>query len=110
MNVHPSKLLAQCPMCQAFYDQNEIRLVGEETGSRLFHCTCKSCGHAMLAVILETSGMVSSIGVVTDLEAGDAVRFRGAPAVSVDECVRIHRLLEEQSFAFCQQMLAERPS
>jgi hypothetical protein len=97
-------------MCQSFYDQNEIRLVGEESGSRLFHCSCKSCGHAMLAVILETSGMVSSIGVVTDLEVGDALRFRGAPSVSMDECIRIHRLLEEQSFAFCQQMMVDRRS
>lgn len=110
MSVQPSKLLAQCPMCQSFYDQNEIRLVGEQTGSRLFHCTCKSCGHAMLAVILESSGMVSSIGVVTDLEAGDVLRFREASPVSVDECIRIHKVLEEESFAFCQQMMAERRS
>jgi hypothetical protein len=59
----------------------------------------------MLAVVLETGGWVSSIGVMTDLEAKDALRFQTAKAISADECVQIHESLERQSRDFCQLLL-----
>lgn len=59
----------------------------------------------MLAVILEASGFVSSVGVVTDLEAQDALRFQSAPALSTEECIQFHRVLDDQSQALCQALL-----
>ncbi len=58
----------------------------------------------MMAVVLESSGVVSSVGVVTDLEAADAKRFHDAPAISVDECLRFHIQLEEESRALCHSL------
>ena len=104
MNVHPSRLIAQCPMCQASYDDTAIKLVGERGTSKLFHCCCGACGHAMLAVILESSGWVSSVGVVTDLQAQDAQRLQDAAAISADECVRLHLALEQNSGELYQQL------
>ncbi|MBU1908382.1 hypothetical protein KKF59_04640, partial [Patescibacteria group bacterium] len=60
-----SKLLNHCPLCQTVYKDNEIRLLGQSGARRMFHCKCRSCSHAILAIILETSGSVSSIGLVT---------------------------------------------
>lgn len=105
MDVHPSKLIAHCPVCQTSYGDQAIRLVGERGTSRLFHCTCASCGHAMLAVILENAGWVSSIGMITDLEANDAARFQKLEMISANECVQIHQGLEHQSRELCQQLL-----
>ena len=105
MSMQPSRLLAQCPLCQTSYDEKEIRLVGEKGTTRMFHCTCQSCGHAMLAVILEASGFVSSVGVMTDLEANDALRFQQATSISSDECVHLHTVLEQESRKFCQALL-----
>ena len=93
MDVHPSKLIAHCPVCQASYGDRAICLVGERGSSRLFHCTCASCGHAMLAVILENAGWISSIGMITDLEVHDAVRFEKAEMISANECVQVHQCL-----------------
>ncbi len=59
----------------------------------------------MLAVVLEASGVVSSVGVVTDLEAADAKRFHEAAAISVDECLQFHVQLETQSRELCQALL-----
>lgn len=105
MSVQPSKLISECPMCKSSYEEKEVRLVQEQGTSRLFHCTCRSCGHAMLAVVLEASGMVSSVGVMTDLQAMDAFRFQDAKPITVDECVRAYQALEVRSFAFCQEIL-----
>lgn len=101
----PQQVLAHCPLCQAAYSETHVRLLGEKGSSRLFHCSCKACGHSLLAVIMENSGSVSSIGLVTDLEIQDAVRFRDASPISTDECVIAHRALRENSRGLCLRLL-----
>ncbi len=98
-------IIAQCPACQAEYAQDKVRLVGEQGSIRLFHCTCDGCGHAMLAIILESAGGMSSLGIVTDLEAKDALRFQKAPIINANECVGWHEILEGQSREVCEQLL-----
>jgi hypothetical protein len=58
----------------------------------------------MLAIILEAQGSVSSLGLMTDLEAKDALRFQESAAVSADECIAAHRILEESSREFCDAL------
>lgn len=106
-HAHSSKLLAHCPLCQACYNEAEVKLLGEKGATRLFHCTCNACGHAMLALILETHGSVSSVGLVTDLEIGDALRFRDCLPFSADDCIATHRILEEESGEFCRMLSAK---
>ncbi|MBU1032681.1 MAG: hypothetical protein ABII13_00415 [Patescibacteria group bacterium] len=105
-SAHSSKLLANCPMCQSTYEDKEVRLVGERGATRLFHCTCRSCGNAMLAIILETRGSISSVGLVTDLEPQDAIRFKDLVAISSNDCIQTHRLLKDKSKDFCQALLS----
>jgi hypothetical protein len=100
-HAHSSHLLAQCPLCHAAYPSADVQLVGEKGTTRLFHCTCRTCGHAMLAIVLENQGAVSSVGLMTDLEIQDAMRFREAAVISADDCIAIHRLLEGESQRFC---------
>ncbi|MEK7116481.1 MAG: hypothetical protein AAB879_03740 [Patescibacteria group bacterium] len=102
---HLHKVLAHCPLCQAAYPSSDVRLLGEKGTLRLFHCTCNSCGHAVLAVVLETSGSVSSVGLVTDLEVSDAFHFQNAKPVTSDECITFHQLLELDSAGFCRRLL-----
>jgi hypothetical protein len=104
MSLNPSRILNKCPMCQAAYEKDEVRLVGGRGATRLFHCHCHACGHAMLAVILENGGWVSSVGLVTDLEATDAIRFQSSLGITADECVGWHRLLEEKSAELCEYL------
>ncbi|MDO8617568.1 MAG: hypothetical protein Q7N87_01600 [Candidatus Uhrbacteria bacterium] len=109
MTPHPH-IIAQCPMCQADYAQEKIHLVGERGNVRLFHCTCDGCGHAMLAIILESSGGLSSLGLVTDLEAKDALRFQKFPIINADECVGWHEILEGQSREVCRVLMKQAAS
>lgn len=104
-HAHSPQIVAHCPLCRSAYEPSEIHLLGEKGTTRLFHCTCKSCGHAVLAIVLDNGGAVSSVGLVTDLEIQDAVRFQGALAVSADDCVAVHELVERQSKALCERLL-----
>lgn len=83
-----------------------MQYLGEQKGAQVYHCSCVSCGHAMIAVILEQAGLVSSIGMVTDLEVSDALRFYKADPIQQDECVEIHRILEHHSQDLCSVLLA----
>ena len=104
---HPVPLLTQCPLCQAAYHEKHVRLVGERGSTRLFHCSCQTCGHAMLALILETQGAWSTVGLVTDLEVQDALHSCDKKPVTSDECLSVHGFLEEQSQDLCRWLLQE---
>lgn len=104
-NANPQKILGHCPLCHVAYGSSEVRLVGERGQARLFHCTCLGCGQAVLAVVVEAQGGVSSVGLMTDLEIQDAVRFASLPAVAADECLAAHRILEQDSRDWCARLL-----
>ncbi|MSR84926.1 hypothetical protein EXS71_00580 [Candidatus Uhrbacteria bacterium] len=106
MSSHqPSPLLTQCPLCEGVYPKESIQLVGEQRGLRLFHCTCQTCGHTILAILLESAGWMSSIAMVTDLEVKDALRFQGAIPIATNECVQFHQFLESSSQELCHALL-----
>ncbi|MEN9558332.1 MAG: hypothetical protein RL141_701 [Candidatus Parcubacteria bacterium] len=77
---------------------------------RLFHLTCKQCRHALLAAISESPHGVSSVGLVTDMEAQDAVRIHPTTPISADDVVRAHQDLERESALICQAWLAQSAS
>ena len=105
MQNQSSRILTKCPLCQAVYSKDAIQLVKEQGPARLFHCTCTACGHTILALVLEASGWVSSVGLVTDLEIADALLFQSASSITLKECVALKQALDQQSRDFCQLLL-----
>ena len=91
------KILAHCPLCQTAYEDRAIRLLGAQGASRMFHLTCASCRHAVLAVILENQHGISSVGLVTDMEAQDALRMHDVAPITANDCVAAHEVLESKS-------------
>ncbi|MDO8584145.1 MAG: hypothetical protein Q7R83_03125 [bacterium] len=97
----PSRILTQCPLCHTTYPKEGIRLLGKREGAQLFHCSCEQCGHAVIAIVLENAGWISSVGMVTDMEMGDALRVQAMPVISTDECIAFHADLKEKSQEIC---------
>lgn len=102
--VPAPKLLTHCPLCNAQYQDQSIKLLGEQGAMRTFHLTCPACAHAVLAVIMENQHGVSSLGMVTDLEVQDAVRFRDLEPISADDCLNIKDLLATKSMEFVHML------
>ena len=102
----PPHLITQCPLCQGAYASECVQLMGEQKEMRLFHCACQHCGHAMLALLIESSGWVSSIGLMTDLKAKDAFLFQKLSPIASNDCVYVHQFLEASSQEFCRQLLS----
>lgn len=57
---------------------------------------------------METESGVSSMGMVTDLEIQDAVRFHDVLPISADDCVAVHQALEINEKAFVASLLDKR--
>ena len=101
-------VLAHCPVCHVLYPLERVQMLHEHGASRVFHCSCASCGNAIMAVVMETESGVSSMGMVTDLEVQDAVRFYDVLPISADDCVVFHRSLETNEKAFVASLLDKR--
>ncbi len=97
--------MTHCPLCHALYAQEDVKLVAQKEGVKLYHSACGSCGHGLLAYLLETHGGISSLGLVTDASGADALRLAQAKNIGSDECIQAHRLLTEHSRDLCRQWL-----
>lgn len=79
-----------------------MTLVRDEGERRLFHCVCPTCKRSMIALIRDHEGWISTMGLVTDLDAADAVRLAGQSPVGADECIRAYQYISQQSQNLCQ--------
>jgi len=100
----PSRLIVECPLCHTSYGEESVTMI-EETGTgKLFHCSCGTCGRSMLALMRENTGYVSTVGLVTDQKAIDAVRLSERAVLNSDDCIATHILLEEESRDFLERL------
>lgn len=105
MTDKPYPLMSHCPLCHALYAQEDVKLVTEQERTKLYHSTCRSCGHGLFAYVMEMHGGMSSLGLVTDASGEDALRLADAQAVGSEECIQAHRLITEQSRELCRRWL-----
>jgi hypothetical protein len=100
----PSRLIVECPLCHTSYPENAVRVIGETGAGKLYHCSCGACGRSMLALMRENTGYVSTVGLVTDQKAEDAIRLSEQPVISSDDCIAAHILLDEESRDFVESL------
>lgn len=92
------KLISVCPLCEEHYNPTEAQLVGEAEDSHLLHITCRKCRNSIIALVLVSQGGVSSVGLVTDLNFEDVIKFRASQEVSYDDVLEMHGILEDEDF------------
>ena len=86
--------IAACPLCRASYGKAGAKVLDERSGKHLVHIECVKCGNSVLAVILSSASGISSVGMVTDLTADDALRFKDFLGVSTDDVICLHEMLK----------------
>lgn len=104
-------VLQRCPLCHESYQSSAVfALDGQKR--KVYHCYCHACKRAMLAVLFEASGWLSSIGMLTEFTAAEARRAAKLGVVDGDVCLQAHRYFTEESRAFCAflQKQAKKPS
>jgi hypothetical protein len=94
------KLMNNCPLCKRQHTPDAASVLVEKNGTHLVHITCPFCHNAVLAVIVVTPFGLSSVGMVTDLQASDVLRLRNSGSVSEDELLNFHILLKNKQIKF----------
>jgi hypothetical protein len=90
------KLIKQCPLCDQKYNKKSLQVIEQNEETRLVHLTCADCSQGMLAVFLATRLGVSSIGILTDLTAGDVTRFQKKQIITEDDILSFHSILKSK--------------
>ena len=90
---HPGRLpepLARCPFCGTLYQADNLRALKERQGSQITHATCRDCHRAMLFAVDRKTGHVACVGLFSDCDADDAVRFDHDEKITLDEVLNTH--------------------
>lgn len=99
------KLITSCPMCSAPKEMMHFKLVKQTTEAEFLHIHCALCQGSVVALVMTSGSLISSIGLVTDLTEADAQRLHTAKAISEDDILQLHQALQHQDF--CQALLTE---
>ncbi|MFZ5364913.1 MAG: hypothetical protein ACOZBH_01785 [Patescibacteria group bacterium] len=92
---HSLKIISNCPACRAMYNPAEINIVDEKENAHILHLTCQRCKNNMLVLLLASAKGISSIGLLTDLESSEAVKFIDSRPISSDEVLEAKELMSD---------------
>lgn len=94
-NDNPT-LITHCPVCNVRYDPLEARVLEERENAHLVYIKCRQCQSAILALIMANSLGISSMGLITDLNSDDILKFKAAKPVSCDDVIEVHQFLNKE--------------
>ena len=94
------KLISYCPLCESSYSPQSAQVLGEKDDSHLLHIQCGQCSNAIIALVLISTAGISSVGLVTDLCFNEVDRFKGSEAVTTDDVIEMHDILQSQEALF----------
>lgn len=86
-----------CPVCQAVYPSQNLKLIKEKNGRYLFYILCPRCSSALANIILNNPLGTSSLYVVTDFTASDLERLTShkVSPVNCDDVIEIYEKLNQ---------------
>ena|SRR3989338_3581371 len=98
------RLLSYCPLCKETGHDVEASIIGSEGNMCVWHVRTRSCGHALIAMVLKNRELVSAVGLATDLSAEDVLRVMDQKPVSIDDVLRAHQSFGDS--AYLERLLA----
>ena len=89
------RLISHCPICNTKHNILKAKILEEKNNSHLIHVTCDKCKSSVIALILSNALGISSIGLVTDLDSEEVLKFKEGSDISCDEIIEFHQKLEK---------------
>ena len=91
-----------CPICSNKYRAERTSIIeakdsaeGRDNSQMLVHTECEHCKSSVVFSIALDGPEIFSIGMVTDLTAADAIRFRDSEPISADQVLDFHAFLSK---------------
>lgn len=93
LNKIKKEVLVHCPLCQSDYKSSSLRTVEDAGAAVLLHSQCPKCQGAVLSLLQSDLFGVTMIGLATDLDYNDSVKFKDAELVDDDQVLAMYRLV-----------------
>lgn len=93
-------VVLRCPICSNKYSAEQTNIIESRDGaahdnsSMLVHADCERCKSSVVFSIAVDGPEIFSVGMVTDLTAHDAKKFREREEIRVDEVIELHEFLQ----------------
>ena len=88
------RVVSNCPICGSRYKSEQTKVLEERGDAHLIHVQCQRCRGSVVAVIVRSPIGLNSVGLVTDLTADDVLKFKDNAAITENDCLQIHQILE----------------
>lgn len=86
------KFINPCPVCKAQFNMEKIAVLRNNGQTSLLHIDCGSCESSLIITLIKSNvGIVTNIGILTDLEKNDFRRLNDLPAITVDEVLEFEK-------------------
>ena len=94
------KVMKQCPSCAKEYVHAGIVVLEDGPDTQLLHLTCDACMNSVLVIIVTSQLGISSVGMLTDLNAEDVTRLRYRQPISQDDVLHFHDVIQNKQKDF----------
>lgn len=87
------KFLGPCPVCRARFIPENIAVLKKSNQTSLLHVDCSGCESSISVTLIKNGvGIVTNVGVLTDLKKDDFGRFGGMPPITVEDVIQFQKL------------------
>ena len=87
------QIISRCPVCNNKHRPIEAKILEEKEDARLIYIKCRFCQASVLAVILAGNVGIISLGIVTDLDSDEVLKFKARSGVTSDDVLEVHQFL-----------------
>lgn len=83
-------------MCGLGYDDRSVEVLRKGESVTVVHAECTQCGSAAVLMMLAGMlGIVTTVGMLTDMAREDIERLWSAKEITFDDVLEMHTLLEQ---------------
>ncbi len=87
------KIISNCPVCKSVYYPSEINILDEKENAHLLHLQCRKCKSCLLVLIVAGPRGVNSIGLITDLQSVETIKFLESSPVCADDVLEAKEII-----------------
>jgi hypothetical protein len=98
MGAQEFKFLGNCPVCAEPFRHERAHLVEKNAEAVMLHLDCGHCnGSLLLAVYSGVQGLVTTVGLPTDLKKSDLPKLsKNSHTITADDVLALHAFLEHK--------------
>ena len=95
------KFIGPCPVCKSVFAPQNITSLKNRGVTSLLHVDCHTCESSLLITLIKSStGIITNVGVLTDLCKDDFSYFRNLPVITVDEVLHFDKNYDNKNDNF----------